>query len=172
MKKLLFFILIGTLLFSVGAHAQTWQNNPYVNSNNQKNVASGSDIVSSAGSPGTGYQMGPGDSGYYILDYGGRTAGSTLTSSTQGSGTRYVLPLCSNAGLGYQFSITTAVFETITITPYSTADSISYSISGTPLNAGNGIKNVNATGDSIAVQCAGNGQWNVKNITGVWQTST
>ena len=171
MRKL-FLILTMALLFSGNVFAQTWQTNPYVSSTNQKNIASGSTIASVSGNPGTGYKLGPGDTGYYILDYGGQTTGATLTSSAPGSGTRYVLPACSNAAIGYNFSITTAVSETITITPYATADSISYTISGSPLLAGQGIKNTSAAGASVSMQCSGNGIWNVQKISGTWQTST
>ena len=173
MRKLLSVILITLLILNGNAWAQSWQQaNPYKNTSSKENVASGSVVSSASGTPGTGYKLGPGDNYFYILDYGGQTAGSTLSGSVTPSGTRYILPACSNALLGYQFSLSTAVLETITITPYSTADSISYTISGSALTGGQGIKNTAAVGASVSVQCGGNAVWNVNNLTGSWSLSS
>ena len=138
-----------------------------------ENIASGTTVSSTTGNPGTGYQLSSTDSSAIITDYGGKTAGTAGVGKLTGSGTRYILPSCSASNLGLYFDINTAIQETITITPFSTADSIAFSISSTGLNAGQGIKNSGTTqaGDSIEVACTAVGTWTVDDKQGTWATS-
>ena len=108
-----------------------------------------------------------------ITDYGGKTAGTSGIGKLTGQGTRYILPACTSANLGFTYDIATGVQETITITPLSTADSITFSISGTGLNAGQGIKNSGSTnaGDEAQVVCSSVGNWTIHNLYGTWATS-
>ena len=139
-----------------------------------ENIGSGTAVTSAAGNPGTGRVLTSADSGSYISDYGGNTVGVAAPGTLTGSGTRFILPACTTATLGYQFDFATAVKETITITPNSTADSIAFSISGTGLSAGQGIKNSGsaAAGDEIQVSCTSVGNWTARNLAGTWATST
>ena len=139
-----------------------------------ENIASGTTIAGTSGNPGTGYTLSSIDSGLFITDYGGKTAGTSGIGKLTGSGTRYILPACTTANLGFTYDIATGVQETITITPLSTADSITFSISGTGLNAGQGIKNSGSTnaGDEAQVVCSSVGNWTIHNIYGTWATST
>lgn len=137
-----------------------------------ENIASGTTVASTTGNPGTGYQLSYADSGRTIADYGGKTAGSAAIGTLSGEGTRYLLPTCNTAALGLTFNITTAVLETITLTPYSTADSIAFAISGTGLKAGQGIKNQGYAGDNITVSCNAVGTWVVNAYQGGFATST
>jgi len=138
-----------------------------------ENIGSGTSVPSSSGNPGTGYQLSSTDAGLNIADYGGKTAGVAAPGTLTGSGTRYLLPTCNSAALGLYFDVSTSVKETITITPYSTSDSLGYSISGIGLNAGQGIKNSGsgAAGDSIQIECTSPGNWTMHNLFGTWATS-
>ena len=139
-----------------------------------ENIASGTAIGNVAGNPGTGYQLSSTDSGLFITDYGGKTAGTSASGTLTGSGTRYILPACTSANLGFTYDIATAVQETITITPLSTADSITYSISSTGLKAGQGIKNSGSAqaGDEVQAVCSSIGNWTLHNVYGTWATSS
>jgi hypothetical protein len=143
-----------------------------------ENIANGTAIANAVSTitnnPGFGYFLSSTDSGLNIADYGGKTAGTAAIGTLTGSGTRYILPTCSASAVGFQFDLATAVRETITITPYSTADSIAYSISGTGLLAGQGIKNSGtaAAGDEAEITCSSVGNWTLHNIAGTWATST
>lgn len=139
-----------------------------------ENISSGTAIAGTAGNPGTGYQLTSADSGLNIADYGGKTAGTSASGTLTGYGTRFILPACTSVNLGFQYEIATAVKETITVTPFSTADSISYSISGTGLLAGQGIKNSGsgAAGDQVQAVCSSVGNWTLHNVYGTWATST
>ena len=140
--------------------------------NGYENIGNGTKVTSTAGNPGTGYQLSSADSGRSISDFGGQTAGAAGIGNMTGYGTRYILPTCNSAALGLGFNITTAVLETITITPYSTADSIAFSISGTGLKAGQGTKNSGYAGDNITVTCTAVGTWTVNAYQGTFSTST
>ena len=139
-----------------------------------ENIGSGTAVTSTAGNPGTGYQLSQSDSGLIITDYGGKTAGTSGIGKLTGQGTRYILPACTSSNLGMYYDINTAVQETITITPFSTADSIAYSISSTGLNAGQGIKNNSSeqSGDSFEIMCTSVGTWTVDDHVGTWATSS
>ena len=139
-----------------------------------ENIASGTTIGGTSGYPGTGYTLTSLDSGLNISDYGGLTAGVAAPGTKTGSGTRYILPTCSSSNLGLQFDISTAVKETITITPSSTADSIAWSLSGTGLSAGIGIKNSGSgqAGDEVQVTCTSVGNYTIKNLYGTWAVAT
>ena len=139
-----------------------------------ENIGSGTAVSSTAGNPGTGYVLTSTDSGMFINDYGGKTAGTAGVGNLTGNGTRFILPACTSANLGFTYDIATAVVETITITPASTADSITYSISSTGLKAGQGFKNSGTAqaGDEAQVVCTSVGNWTVHNITGTWATSS
>ena len=140
-----------------------------------ENISSGTAIAGTTGNPGTGYVLSSIDSGSNITDYGGKTAGTAAIGTLTGTyGTRFILPACNSANLGLMFDIATGVKETITITPNSTADSIAFSISGTGLSAGQGIKNSGTAGagDEVQVSCTSVGNWSVRNIAGTWATTT
>lgn len=113
------------------------------------------------------YTLTAADSGSYILDWGQLAASHANTGSTT-SGNAYTLPLCTSTSLGKKFEVITAVKETITVTPTSTADTIAYSISGTPLSAGVGVKTSNTAGvgDKIGMVCASSGTWVVTGCSG------
>lgn len=142
-----------------------------------ENIASGASIngkYTTTAGQGGGYFLSATDTGLNISDYGGWTAGVSAPGTLNGSGTRYILPTCNTAALGFAFDIATAVQETITITPYSTADSIAWSISNTGLPAGIGIKNSGSkqAGDEVQAQCTSVGNWTVRNWAGTWAPST
>ena len=117
------------------------------------------------------YTLSSTDSGSSITDFGQLAATHTNVGSSS-NGNKYVLPLCTSSTLGYWYHIATAVKETITVTPTSTADTIAYSISGTAVSAGVGIKNTSAqAADGITIACVSAGVWSASDATGVFATA-
>ena len=117
------------------------------------------------------YTLSVSDTGGNTVDWG-QLAATHANVGASSNGNKYVLPLCTSSTLGYQFHITTAVKETITVTPTSTADTIAYSISGTAVGAGVGIKNTSAqASDGVTITCVSSGVWSASDPTGVFATA-
>lgn len=112
------------------------------------------------------------DSGSAISDWGGTSIAALHPGQSSGQGATYTLPQCTSTVLGMNFVVTTAVKETITVTPSVTTDSIDYSILGTGLSNGVGLKTASVAasgnaGDAIGVICVAPGQWQVLRTKGV-----
>lgn len=107
------------------------------------------------------------DSGLFVEDFGGNALTVSAPGKLTGKGVVTTLPACVTATLGFKFEVVAAVRENVTLTPSTTADSIDYSISGTGLNAGQGLKTTSTqAGDGIGVMCIAPGQWQVTKATG------
>lgn len=106
------------------------------------------------------YTFSPADSGLFIEDFGGNALNSSAPGKLTGVGVIATLPACVAGTLGNKYEMIAAVREAVTVTPSTTLDSIDYSITGTGLNAGQGVKTTSLqAGDGIGVICVAPGQW-------------
>lgn len=129
---------------------------------NDTSIAYPYEIINTTNTTTGTYTFSSTDSGLYIEDFGGFSTTTSAPGTKTGRGAIYTLPACVTSTLGFNFTVGTAVKETITVTPSTTADSLDYSIAGTGLNAGQGVKTSSGqAGDKIGVACVSPGQWQV-----------
>jgi hypothetical protein len=69
---------------------------------------------------------------------------------------------------GMIFSFVAADKDTIKVKPYSTSDTIVWSVSSVPLSAGDRLFSTGATGDSVTVISPESGKWAIKDMRGNW----
>lgn len=101
------------------------------------------------------------ESGKMIVDTGGGTPGSSAACP---GGSKHTLPTAV-AGMEFSFSVATKCSITVDV---QSADIIEYSISGTPLDAGDSIKSTGQAGDTVTLFSPSAGKWAIKAMKATW----